>query len=277
MSTQDLPLPLNHKDILDRFVAACQMDPRIVAAFLGGSYAQDKADTYSDLDLYLIVTDEAYEDFLSEKGDFVHLLGEPLFLEDFGLSHGYLFILANGTEGEFWIGRVSRFKHIHAGSYKVLLDKKSILKNAVFPRHEADPAGQLETLKKQIDWFWHELAHFIKAMARGQLWFAYGQLEEMRKICVNLARLKYDYSDARVGEEPYFKIEQALPIGQLSPLQTTYCPPEYGTMLPAAHVIFRFYQDIAPTLAKAHDIVYQGRLERMMMIQMEELGEIRSS
>ena len=61
MSTQDLLLPLNHKAVLDRFVTTCRMDPRIVAAFLGGSYAHGKADAYSDLDLFLIVTDEAYD------------------------------------------------------------------------------------------------------------------------------------------------------------------------------------------------------------------------
>ena len=48
---------------MNRFVAACQADERVVAAFLGGSYARGTADAYSDLDLCLITTDEAYEDF----------------------------------------------------------------------------------------------------------------------------------------------------------------------------------------------------------------------
>ncbi|MEZ4619838.1 MAG: NUDIX domain-containing protein [Caldilineaceae bacterium] len=75
----------HHKTIVDRFVAACQANPHIVAAFLGGSYAGGKADAYSDLDLYLITTDAAYEPFLAEKATFIRRqFGEPLFLENWG-------------------------------------------------------------------------------------------------------------------------------------------------------------------------------------------------
>jgi predicted nucleotidyltransferase len=276
MESQEIQLPQNHRAVMNRFVRACQADERVVAAFLGGSHARGTADAYSDLDLYLITTDEAYEDFLAGREAFIRLLGEPLFLEDFGAPHGFFYIFSDDTEGELWIGRESHFHHIQAGPYRVLLDKKGVLVNAVFPRHEADPSGQIETLRQQVNWFWHELSHFIKAMGRGQLWFAYGQLELMRHMCVNLARLRYDFSDAYVGEEPYFKVEQALPIEQLSPLHTTYCPMEYEAMLQAARVLFRFYQDVAPTLARAHGIAYQADLVRTMGNQLEQLGDVSS-
>ena len=277
MDSHKMHLPDNHQDVVDRFIVACQTDKRIVAAFLGGSYANGAADKFSDLDLYCITTDEAYEDFLAECKVFIRLLGEPLFLEDFGATHGYFFIFSNGSEGEFWFGRESKFKDIHGGPYRVLLDKKEILVGEVFPKHMADQAAQIETLRQQIDWFWHELSHFIKAMGRRQLWSAYGQLEVMRQICVNLARLRYNFSDANVGEEPYFKVEQALPIEQLSPLQTSFCSLEYEAMLQAALVICRFYQDAAANLANVHSITYQVDLERMMISQLEELGNIRVS
>ena len=277
MDSHEIQLPDNHQDVVDRFIAACQADERIVAAFLGGSYAKDAADRFSDLDLYFITTDEAYEDFLAEREVFVRLLGEPLFLEDFGATHGYFFIFSNGTEGEIWFGRESKYKDIHGGPFRILLDKKEILAREVFPVHVADQAEQIVTLRHQIDWFWHELSHFIKAMGRGQLWFAYGQLEVMRQICVNLARLRYNFSDAYVGREPYFKVEQVLPIEQLSSLQTTFCSMEYEAMLQAALVICRFYQDVASNLAKAHNITYQVGLERMMINQLEELGDVSLS
>jgi hypothetical protein len=46
------PLPANHQAVLDRFVAACHADSRVVAAFLRGSHVTGLADVYSDLDLY---------------------------------------------------------------------------------------------------------------------------------------------------------------------------------------------------------------------------------
>lgn len=274
MDAINMQLPDNHQNIVDRFIAICQADERIVAAFLGGSYARNAADQFSDLDLYFITTDEAYEDFLAERESFVRLLGEPLFLESFGAVNGYSIIYSNGTEAEIFFGRESKFKDIHGGSYRVLLDKKDILAGEVFPQHVAASAKQIETLRHQIDWFWHDLSHFIKAMGRGQLWFAYGELEVVRQICVNLARLRYNFSDAYVGEEPYFKVEQVLPVEQLSSLQVTYCPMEYEAMLQAALVIFRFYQDVAPTLAEQHSIAYQTELEQMMLNQLQELGDI---
>jgi predicted nucleotidyltransferase len=277
MDINKIQLPDNHQDVVDRFIAACQADERIVAAFLGGSYAKDKADQFSDLDLFFITMDEAYEEFLDERESFIRLLGEPLFLEDFGATHGYLVIFSNGTEAEIWFGHESKFKDIYEGPYKVLLDKKDILAGEVFPIHVADQAKQIEILRQQIDWFWHELSHFIKAMGRRQLWFAYGQLEVMRQICVNLARLRYNFSDAYVGEEPYFKVEQALPMEQLSLLQPTYCSMEYEPMLQAARVICRFYQDVAPSMAKAYNLTYQTDLERMMMSQMKELDDVSLS
>lgn len=274
MKTIDLQLPDHHQTIVDRFIASCQADERIVAAFLGGSYARNEADQFSDLDLYFITTDKAYEDLLAERENFVRLVGEPLFLDDFGATNGSFIIYSNGTEAEVWFGCESKFKDIQAGPYSVLLDKKAILAGEVFPQHVADPAKQIETLRHQLDWFWHDLSHFIKAMGRGQLWFAYGELEVMRQMCVNLARLRYNFSDAYVGEEPYLKVDQVLPVEQLSPLQVTYCPMEYKALLQAALVLFRFYQNVASVLAEAHGIKYQTELERMMLGQLQELGDI---
>ena len=55
----------------------------MVAAFLGGSHATGRADAYSDLDLYLITTDAAYDEFFAGREEFVRRLGRPVFLEVF--------------------------------------------------------------------------------------------------------------------------------------------------------------------------------------------------
>src|SRR5438105_457538 len=91
----------NQRSVLQRFVEACEPDERIIAAFLGGSFAGGKADEYSDLDIYLITTDEAYEDFFAQRQAFMRKLGEPVFLEDFN-DFGFdmvIFTFANGVEG----------------------------------------------------------------------------------------------------------------------------------------------------------------------------------
>ena len=110
-------------------------------------------------------------------------------------------------------------------------------------------------------------------MARGQLWSAYGALEELRLTCVNMARLRQNFSAEAEG---YEKVEQALPIKQLAPLQATFCPMERGAMLQAALVIVRFYQELAPPLARAHGITYSVDLERVMYDRLENLYNARN-
>lgn len=269
MASNQFQLPPNYQAVLDRFVAACQADQRVVAAFLGGSFATGKADLYSDLDLGLITTDGAYEDFLKDYASFISLLGEPDLLEDFDLPNNVFFIFSDGTEGELAIGSESRFKHIHLGSYQTLLDKKGLLDGVVFSGEEIDPAEQTETLRRLIYWFWHDLSHFIAAIGRGQLWWAYGQLEILRSQCLNLVRLQHNFTGATEG---YEKIEKAVPVEQLAPLQATFCPLERDPMLQAVSNIVRFYQQIAPPLAHAYHLPYPERLSHLMSARLAKLS-----
>jgi len=257
---------------LDRFVAACRADGRVVAAALHGSHARGSADRYSDLDLGVITADAAYEDFVAGREAFVRQLGEPLFLEDFGLSDTLFFILADGTEGELVVGRESRFYETDGGPFRVLVDKTGILAGAAFPRSQSTPAERAETLRQLVVWFWHDLSHLITALGRGQLWWAAGQLEVLRRYGVNLARLRRDFTDSDVGEEAYFKVERALPAEWLSPLAATFAPLERDALLRAAWRIVEFYKELAVPLSQEHGIAYPVELERIMVERLRRLG-----
>lgn len=98
----------DHDTVIEKFVALCSADERIVAAFLGGSYARAEADEFSDLDLCLITTDEAYEEVVSGRRAIIEQLGEPLFLEDFGLEGIVFFILADAPKPSFSSGARAR-------------------------------------------------------------------------------------------------------------------------------------------------------------------------
>src|SRR2546428_3554506 len=134
MDAQEMqPHNHDHQVVINRFIAACQADERIVAATLYGSYARGAADAYSDLDLGLLTTDEAYEDFCAGREAFIRLLREPVFLEDFDLPNIVFFIFPDGTEVELSLGRESQFNHTHGGPYKVLLDKTTCWRAPFFP------------------------------------------------------------------------------------------------------------------------------------------------
>ena len=262
----------NHQAILDKFVKACQSDDRIVATLLVGSYVKGKADEHSDLDLYLITTDEAYDDFVSKRESFVRLLGEPVFMEDFDLPDIVFLIFPDGSEVEVSYVRESQVNYVVNEPFKVLLDKKNITVGVISREREVDRDGQRGKLRHLIYWFWHELSHFLTAMGRGHLWWAHGQLGALRLCCMNLARLRNNFADTGIGEEGYFKIDNALPVEQLSALQTTFPPLEQSAMLQAALVIVDFYKELAPPLAQAHGIPYPDALEKVMVDRLQNLS-----
>jgi predicted nucleotidyltransferase len=150
MNSQTKQLPPRHRAILERFVLACQADEGVVAAFLSGSYARGKADAYSDLDLGLLTTDAAYEDFGTRQGAFIRQLGEPLFLEDFDIPNMVFFIFENGVEGELAFAPESQLDQLHSGPSSVLLDKRGLFPGAMFTPHTSPSAGQIETLRRQV-------------------------------------------------------------------------------------------------------------------------------
>ena len=270
---QGIQLRPNHQAFVERFVEACRADDRIVAAFLGGSHVKGYADAYSDVDLGLITTDSSFEEFLQQRETFLRTLGELVFLEDFDHPDSVFYIFADDTEGELNIASESRLDQIHAGPFRVLVDKKNLLQGVEFSEAEPSSAGQLEKLRRQIQLFWHELSHFVTAMQRGQLWWAQGQLEALRAICVNLARLQHNLLDADVGDEAYFKIETLMPVEKLSALKETFGPMEEGEILQAAFVTVRFYREIAPALAHKHGLLYSHDLERVMLDRLQRLQD----
>lgn len=270
---QDLPLRPHQQAFVDRFVKACQADDRVLAAFLGGSNVKGYADPYSDVDLCVITTDPSFEEFVKEREAFLRSLGELVFLEDFDNPNTAFYIFADGTEGELNFGSEGRLQDIHAGPFRILLDKKNILAGAVFSEAKPPYAAQIEKLRRHIQGFWHELSHFITAMGRGQVWWAQGQLEALRAICVNLARLRHNILDAEAGDEAYFKIENVMPVEQLSPLKETFGLMEKEEILKAVLVIVHFYLEIAPPLAQLHGIRYSHELERLMLDRLNKLQD----
>jgi len=152
-------IPENLQEAVELFRVASQNDPRIVAAFVGGSLATGTADEYSDLDLYLITSDEEYANFFAGRAAFMRQLGQPVFLEDFD-GFGFdmiLFIFEDGIKGELALAKASGFLHIHDGPYRVLADKIGLLKEVTFLVERVPAEEQRLNLEKSIKSFWRHL------------------------------------------------------------------------------------------------------------------------
>jgi predicted nucleotidyltransferase len=267
----DIQLSQKHQIILDTFLNACQADERIVAAFLVGSYVKGKPDQYSDLDLFLVIADESYDDFALRRDSFIYLIGEPLFMEDFDLPQIVFLIFPDGSEVELSYVRESQISQIFNEPFQILLDKKDLTTGIIHHEREVDLQEQREKLRRLIYWFWHDFSHFVTALGRNRLWWAQGQLEVLRSMCIGLARLQNDFSDTDLENEVYFKIDKAMPIASLSPLQDTFCPMEKVAALKAGHLLLRFYEDHAKSLAQEYHILYPETLQQVITERLKEL------
>ncbi len=262
--------PPDHEAFIGRFAAACHADPRIAAAFVGGSRGAGTADAHADSDLYLLLPDAAYDAFFQERRSFMARLGDPAFLEDFN-GFGFdmvLFIYADGVDGELVLARTSAFVHLPSGPFRVLLDRDGILPRQAFPPITPPTAEeQREHVRWLVAWFWRDLSQLSRWLARGRLWSAYAHLEMARHTCLGLVRAQHAWSPA-LGS--YEKIELVVEAEDLEAFQRTFCRVERAALVEAVRGLLAIYLQVAPPLATAHGLAYPAKLEHAVLERLEQ-------
>ena len=250
-----------YERLLERMTRVAADDDRIVGLLLYGSRAAGTSDAYSDLDLGVITTDAAAEDIIGERESIIRKVGGPLFLEDFGNSSTTSVILADGAAFEFIVRPIGRLAD--DGPHRIILDKDGQLAEAL--ARKAIPgveAASAEDVRRQIHYFWHEVEHVVTALGRQQLTWAHGGLEEMRAICLRLARLSAGVPPE--DEEPYWKVDGTLDEAFLTRLRATVVPTEPGRMREAASELMVLCRELAHEVAGARGIPYPEELDRLI-------------
>ena len=254
--------------LVERLVEVCSLDQRVVAVFEGGSRARGEADEHSDIDASVIVADDAYAGILAAKAAFVGSITDALFVEDFGIEHMAFVITHAGLELELHFFRLDDLDAIHAGPYRVLLDSRDILQGRTFPPESPDEAARMRRLREVLMWFWHDLGHFTTAVARGQLWWASGQLEQLRNACINLVRLE---QGGEAEDEPSWKLDVELATAVLEPLRSTFVPIERDDLLRAGRDVLAFFRAHGPEVAHANGLTYPAELDRLIGGRLDDL------
>jgi predicted nucleotidyltransferase len=179
---------------IQKFEQIARADPRVLSAFLGGSLADGTEDDFSDIDIYYILEEQSYSEFPSQMRARLGEMGPLVFLEqhnNFGFDL-ILFIFQNGVKGELGLGTIKNLKTLHAGPYKVLVDKKHLLDEVVFPFQPSLERENLqEYVEKQLRWYWYWYSVFLSAVARERLWSAFSQLQQMRDYAFRLIVLAH--------------------------------------------------------------------------------------
>src|SRR5438445_308438 len=167
---------------IQKFEQIAREDPRILSAFLGGSLADGTKDDFSDIDIYYILDEQSYPEFPTQMRTRLGEMGPLVLLEqhnNFGFDL-ILFIFQNGVKGELGLGTAKNLKTLHAGPYKVLVDKRGLLEGFVFPFQASLEGKDLqEYVEKQLRWYWYWYYVFLSAVARGRLWITLGFLDSV--------------------------------------------------------------------------------------------------
>jgi hypothetical protein len=125
-----------------------------------------------------------------------------------------------------------------------------------------DPSAEQEEVRRLVQWFWHDVGHVVAALARRQAWWAYGQLEQLRGVCLDLARL--DSGVPLEEGEPYWKVDEALGAELLGRLAVTVVPLKLEPMRSAALTLVDRYRELAQPLAMRHGLPYPAELDALL-------------
>jgi predicted nucleotidyltransferase len=256
-----------HEQVIERFADACSSDDRVIAAFVGGSIARGEADQYSDIDLCVVTADAEADDVFAGREAFVARLGTPLFLEDWGLEDPEVFvILADGTDVEVFFVPQSRIHEMQVGPILTVLDRTGLLTDLEVPVRAPHSEDLARELRRLLAWFWHDVSHLIKALGRGQLWWAAGEVESLRGYCVNLVRIE---QGLEASEEPCFKIDQDASTAVLDPLRSTFVPMRAEALGQAAAELVAFFGMRGRPLADSYGLEYPSELDRLFRNRLE--------
>ena len=89
-----------------------------------------------------------------------------------------------------------------------------------------------------------------------------GKLEELRRTCMQLARLDHDFT---VPAEAYYQLDQSVSAQNLLVLQSTFCGIERDANVAAVRDLIGLYLRLAPPLARRHGVDYPADLEDVVL------------
>jgi predicted nucleotidyltransferase len=193
-ATGFLRAPWGHRELLGRAVGRLREDQRVVALVLGGSLARGAADLYSDVDLYVVVRDGAFDAVLAKLDAMAGGVGSQLFAFDVDPLPGGStdrIVVYEGPDGkpikfDFMYLKESDLEPAPKWAGCVVLEDKGGRVGAVVARSEglAPPPPKPEELLELNQKFWTLCWYVFGKIVRGELWEALDGLHNIRSLAL---------------------------------------------------------------------------------------------
>lgn len=178
--TRPRSLPHQHSEFIDHAVSVLAEDARIVGVAAGGSYADDRMDEFSDIDLLIAVASDAFPAILDERSRLAAQIA-PLLAAFTGEHVGEprLLICLYGPpllHVDFKFVDVNDAGN-RVGTPVVLWQRGTLLADALRVPEQSFPAPQPQWIE---DRFWVWIHYAAAKVARGELFEAYETLSFLR-------------------------------------------------------------------------------------------------
>lgn len=184
--------------VLARLVPALRADPRVVAAWLEGSFAAGTADDWSDLDLYVVVRDEDFAQVVEHRMDLYRLAGEPALemqLIRQGPSFFVILLYPGGVEIDWSLLALKDARR--PASARLLFDEVGV---PVEPAAPLPPDGVATRASRWVEFFWAMAAIGVKNAGRGHTHWAAHSFDQCVYCFDGLWRLTADPGGPDVTE-----------------------------------------------------------------------------
>lgn len=204
--------------LVERVQRVLTADPRLVATWLFGSLGRGDADELSDIDLFVVTTDEDHDELVTNRSAFMAQLGEPLLIleapQNWPPGGVYNMALYPGEDGPhqvdwYWVRRSAA---AIPSETKVLFDHAGLPRLATparFTYQPVPPRPPAEVATQEVNMFWAMLLITAKYIARSP-WneVLAPPLESLRKVAhfAGVA-LPDSVNQPSPPEEPSLRIE----------------------------------------------------------------------
>lgn len=151
-----------------------------------GSLAKRNYDVFSDIDVYLLVEENNFEEVYNNSKKFAERLGEILstFKVTWDNCKMLGVIYANGLEVDYCYTTLTITEIFDA--YKIEVDKLGNLEDILETKKVAFSPDIEEDLTRQIEFAPYNFLNAIHQLARGNLWSAHHHLETLRNRAIKM-------------------------------------------------------------------------------------------
>jgi predicted nucleotidyltransferase len=177
-------------ELLERIVGVLQADPRVVAAWLSGSFGRGVEDAWSDLDLHVAIEDGSLPVFLDERDALYRSIGDPLLIQREMPSNAMpgstfqLVMYPGPIEVDWTIGPVSKVSR--PPETTMLFARRAIPIEVPLP---ATPDERRAMAEDALTFFWAMAPIAIKYVGRGESRQASSQIDLLTGAFIQLWRL----------------------------------------------------------------------------------------